>query len=314
MAFGRKRSYAPSYGRSTRRRLSGYRKKVGYRKYVRKASSTVYQRKPTRFTYSRAANRLNVAVARSIRGMAESKVIALREQEWIQPQAVAGGGAISAVKWVTGQTPVVSMSGYNPVGGFLATQGDGKANRDGQFIWLKGTTANLTIQMDHSAITGRPGPTSFRVMVFKAKRALSPQGTSLDPGNSLFLTNAGDNIGDAVSGANQMGPMDIMLQPVNTNNWYTICDKKFNLAHTQTVPGDNEGLRRNMPSYKNIRLNLKHNTKARYNLDSNEPTDYNYRYAIAIHAYYPNQQPTTPADLPLGWSASLRGTTTFNDV
>jgi len=310
---GKRRYGGTSYSRP-KRRTSGYRKKVGYRKYVRKASSTVYQRKPARFAYSRTANRLNVAVARSIRGMAESKVIALREQEWIQPQAVLGGGAISSVKWVTGQTPVTSMSGYNPVGGFLANQGDGKANRDGQFIWLKGTTANLTIQMDHTAVSGRPGPTSFRVMVFKAKRALNPSGTSLEPGSSLFLTNAGDNIGDGVSGANAMGPMDMMLQPVNTNNWYTICDKKFNLAHTQTVPGENEGLRRNMPSYKNIRLSLKHQTKARYDLGSNEPTDYNYRFAIAIYAFYPNQSPTITADLPLGWSASLRGTTTFNDV
>jgi len=65
-----------------------------------------------------------------------------------------------------------------------------------------------------------------------------------------------------------------------------------------------------------MRLRLPHNAKARIPVSaSNEPINYDYRFAVAIYAYYPNQNPVIfPTDAPLSWSASIRGTTSFNDV
>lgn len=304
--FGKRRrsTYgAPRYGR----------KKLKTRRYAKKAYAK--SKKPARFRYSRAANRLNTAVARTIRGMAESKVIPFRNQEWVQPQQTPGLGAISAVKFVAGQTPVSAWPSYTATGGFNAPQGDTKNNRDGQFIWLKGSTVNLTVNMDHSTLIGRPGAISFRVIMFKSKRAMDPTGTSQNPDSVLFLTNNGGSFGDGTAAPNNMNPLDMMLQPPNTNSFHILSDRKFSLAHTQLSPEDPQALRRNLPSYKNLRYNLRHQTKARIPMGgTDEPVDYNYRFGFAVFAYYPNQEPDTQADTPLGYSVSLRGTTIFNDV
>lgn len=319
MAYGRKRSYAPSYGRSTRRRLStGYRKKAGYRKYIRKASSRISSR-PARFGFSKRANRINTMVAQSIRGMAESKVLAWRQVDYAQPVQTVTGVGISAVKFVGGQSPVGGFAAYTPVGGFQTAQGDTKADRSGQFIWLKNSVVNLTVQMDNEVPLGeRSGPVTFRVIVFKLKRALSPAGVTVSPDNNLFLTNAGNNIGDATASPNNMNPMDMMLQPINTNSFQVICDRKFNLCHTQesasNASNNNFTVQANQKSYKTMKFNLRANTKARYAAGISEPVDYDYRTGFAIYASYPNDLPLTQGDLPIRWSASIRGTTVFNDV
>jgi len=288
-------------------------RKIGYRKYAGKAAS--YRRKPARFGFSRRANRFNTAVARSIRGMAESKIIALRQQDWSQPADTVSAPGISTVKYITGDGPVNGYTGYIPVEGFRAPQGDGKNNCDGQFVWLKHTTAALTIQMDHLASIGIGSAVKFRVLVFKAKRALNPLGVTTSPDTNLFLTNAGNNQGD--SSATGMNVMDMMLQPKNTNSFYFLKDTQFTLQHPQEfAQAGNDGIAQtNFPSNKTLRLRFNHNTKARYQLGGNDsPVDYDYRFAVAIYAFYPNQAPTSTQDVPRTWSASFRGTTSFNDV
>lgn len=318
-----KRSYAPKYGRRTRRRFtgrfSGYRSKVGYRKYIRKASGRTITSRPGRFQFSRRANRFNTAVAKSIRGMAESKVIAWRQIDYAQPVNTPTALGVSAVKFVAGDGALPSFGGYTPVGGFATSQGNTKADRDGQFVWLKGSTVNLTIQLDNQVpVADRAGPITFRVIVFKLKRALNPAGVSISPDNQLFLTNAGNNFGDSTAAPNNMGVMDMMLQPINTNSFSIICDRKFNLCHTQesasNAATNNFSVQTNMKSYKNMRLNLRANAKTRYQAGQSDPQDYDYRTGFAIYACYPNDAPQSSADIPATWSASIRGTTTFNDV
>ncbi len=312
-----KRKYGGTSYANKKRRVSGYRRKIGYRKYVRKAYG-YRSAKPARFRFSRRANRLNTAVARTIRGMAETKIIALRQQDWTQPAATPTAPGVSTVKFITGTGAVTGYTGYNPVNGFAAPQGDGKNNRDGQFIWLKHTTAALTIQMDHleNVVSQRPAATKFRVIVFKAKRALNPLGLTTSPDTNLFLQNNGNNQGDSSTAVNAMNVMDMMLQPINTNSFLVLKDTQFTLQHTTDNSAANSAaIQTNFPSNKTMRLRLNHNTKARIPLNStDEPIDYDYRFAVAIYAFYPNQNPTTAVDTPLAWSASIRGTTGFNDV
>lgn len=308
-----KRSYAPSYGRRVRRRFAtAHRRKVGYRRYVRKASS-IKQARPTRFGASRANLRLNMAVARTIRGMAETKLIALRNSPWQQPIQSPTGRGLAQVQFVTGTTPVPQYLNYLPVGGFDCPQGDGKANRDGQFIYLKKTSVCLTVQMDHQPIAAPAGLSSeisFRVICFKQKRANSPANQTLSPDTQLFLTNSGNNFGDSTPAPANMDPNDMLCQPINTNNFSVISDKKFTLSHTT----DSEAVQK-YRSYKLLRYDLNHNIKARIPLgQTDEPQNYNYRFLFAIYAYYPQLNPTVLADVPLSWSAGIRGTTTFNDV
>jgi len=312
MAFKRKRSYAPKYGRRTR-------SKVGYRKYVRKASSRTITSRPGRFKFSRRANRFNTAVAKSIRGMAESKVIAWQQVDWSQPVNSPTALGVSAVKFVAGSSTLPSFGGYTPVGGFQTDQGNTKADRDGQFVWLKNSTVNLTIQLDNEVPIGnRAGPITFRVVVFKLKRALNPAGVSISPDYQLFLTNGGNNFGDTTASPNNMGVMDMMLQPINTNSFSVICDRKFNLCHTQenasNGSANNFSVQNNMKSYKNMRFNLRHDSKTRYQAGRSDPQDYDYRFGFAIYAMYPNDAPQSSTDIPSTWSASIRGTTSFNDV
>ncbi len=319
MPLGRKRSYAPSYGRRVRRRIGYARKKVGYRKYVRKASSRIYA-KPSRFAFSRRANRLNTMVAKSIRGMAETKVIPWRQVDWAQPGQAGTGSGIAAVKFVAGTQPLAQFGTYLPVGGFNTNQGPTKNDRDGQFIWLKHSTVKLTIQLDNEVAIGiRAGPITFRVICFKLKRALSPAGITQVPDNTLFLKNDGNNFGDATPSPGNMTAMDLMLQPINTNNYQVISDRKFNLCHTQenasNAQTNNFAVQNNQKSYKTMTYTLNCNTKARVPAGTDtEPVDFDYRYAWAIYACYPNDPVTSQGDLPTTWSASIRGTTGFNDV
>lgn len=306
-----KRSFAPKYGRRVRRRVTPVRRKAGYRKYIRKAATTTTSR-PQRLNYSRRAVSLNNMVANSIRGMAETKIIPLRNTAWSQPDTTATGVGIAQVKFVCGATPIATgYTNYTPVGGFAAPQGDGKNNRDGQFIYLKGTSVALTVNMDHvPEPTGISSCISFRVICFKAKRALAPTGQTLNPDTNMFLTNGGANFGDASPAPGNMDSNDILTQPINTNNFAVISDRKFTLSHTT----DQEAVQK-YPSFKLLRYNLNHSVKARIPLNStDEPVDYNYRFGFAIYAYYPQQLAVSAADTPLSWSAGIRGTTSFCDV
>ncbi|AXQ66051.1 MAG: putative capsid protein [Cressdnaviricota sp.] len=288
---------------------NGRRRRFGARRFMGKASRTIRQRKPARFAPSRSTYRLNTAVARTIRSMAETKIIPFREQEWSQPAATPTGVGIAAVKFVSGATSVTQYPNYLPVSGFNASQGDTKNSRDGQFCYLKGSSVALTIQMDHEPTPGTTSCISFRVICFKQRRYASPAGSTMSPETNLFLTNAGSNFGDGSAAPNNMTPMDILLQPCNTNNYQIISDRKFVLSHTS-----DESAVQKYNSYKVLRYKLNHNTKARYLTTTNEPVDYNYRFLWAVYAYYPQQAPASGADMPLTWSASIRGTTGFNDL
>jgi len=315
MVFKRKRT---SFSYGARKSARSYRRrKVGYRKYVRKAATT---RRPARFAFSRRSNRLNRVVAKTIRGMAETKIIPMRQSDWIQPGSTATGKGISTVKFVTGSTAVSQFGTYLPQGGFAAPQGDGKGNRDGQFIWLKGTTVHLSIQLDYVTTGARPGPITFRVICFKLKRALSPAGVTVSPDNNLFLRNDGSNQGDSTAAPADMDQMDMMLQPINTNSFYVISDRKFNLCHTQNLSAAGAGqaasaIQSNLKDHKTLTYRLKHETKARINVgQTDEPVDYDYRFMFAIYAFWPNAAAQAAADRPTAWSASIRGTTGFLDV
>jgi len=115
-----------------------------------------------------------------------------------------------------------------------------------------------------------------------------------------------------------MNAMDMMLQPINTNSFTIACDKKFTLQHPSDQDGTNplgSPVQTNLKSIKNLRLRLTHNTKARIPIGStDEPIDYNYRYAMVVYASWANQAATTQTDLPISYSVSVRGTTGFNDV
>ncbi len=306
----------PGYKRprsgAIRRNVPFRRRKVGARRYIGKATRTIRQRKPSRFGPSRSTYRLNTAIASTIRSMAETKIIALRNSPWVQPINTPTGVGLSAVKFVLGSTAVPQYGAYLPSGGFNAPQGDTKNNRDGQFIYLKGSTVNIQISMDHQPVAGPAGLSScisFRAICFKQRRYASPANQTLTPDTNLFLTNAGDNFGDSSAAPANMDPNDMLLQPLNTNNFQIISDKKFTLSHTT----DSEAVQK-YKSFKVLRYKLNHNCKARYQTTTDEPIDYNFRYCFAIYAYYPQQLPVSPADTPLSWSAGIRGTTTFNDL
>jgi hypothetical protein len=290
------------------------RTKFGYRKFAGKASS-VRTRKPARFGFSRRAYRLNTAVARTIRGMAETKIIPFRQNDFSQP--TEGPTGIGMIKYITGATALpVQYDGYTAVQGFQAPQGDGKNNRDGQFIFLKHSTVALTVQMDSLIPAGvNPSAVRFRVIVFKNKRAMDPAGATMSPNTSLFLQNNGNNMGDATTGVGAMNNMDMMLQPLNTNNFTILKDTQFTLQHsvdnlTQTAQTTPTPIAQTKyPSCKVMRLRFNHNTKARIPLNAtDEPVDYNYRFAVAVYAFWPNGNATVATDTPLTWSASIRGT------
>lgn len=267
-------------------------------------SAKVAKRTPARFAYSKKTYRKNTTIAKTLSKFSERKLKALRPLDEAQPFAIQVGAQAFYYSWNTGVNAPAAWSGFQPVGGFDYTQGSDNNGRDGRYMFLDHTTANMSIHMNGVGVNYPP--TQFRVICFKARRATTPAGISYAPTKTLFLKSGGDVTGHEVAGFNGN---DISLLPLNKRDWIILKDSRFTLQNYNfQASSETASFQGKYPSFKQMRMNFNHKIKTSFENEQDEPLDFDFHYGVIIYAMSVGRDQKADA-----WEVNLRGTTSAFD-
>jgi len=259
---------------------------------------------PTRFRYSKRRYRKNVGIVNQTAKFSERKLSPWINLNEAAPSAIQTGAQAYYYAFTGGSVSPPAWTGFNALAGFAYKEGTASNERVGKYMFLDHTTLNMSVHMNQSS-QNQP-PTQFRVIVFKARRAMTPAGFTNDPGKTMFLNPAGGEIGHLV---NNVNGNDLMLLPTNKRKFIIVQDRKFTLqAPMAQSTGETASFQGKYPTYKQMRIMLNHKAKTAFQNTSNEPQDYDFYYGVLIYAS--NVARDIRADQ---WEVNLRGTTSAFD-
>ncbi len=284
-------------------------------------------RRQARFNVSSSQYRINRAISKAMSRMSETKLLATSNINATAtngtPTAVISSGSpaiaqVTAWRGVLASVPANWDTGLNNLGGIFTTAGLEGNQHVGNYIYFKKT--HMTFQIDMTFTTAAAPPIQFRLIVCKARQAVTPAGTTEYPQNTLFLKSDGSPTGHAGVAPVEMNSFEIMNQPLNRRDWVVMKDQRFTLSHpmrSMPVPGPSAtdpigftpvGYSGKYPNRKNFTLNLPHYAKTRLSKDGH-PTNYDSRYLVYIYATSIGAASAAPDQ----WTVSSRGTTSFTD-
>lgn len=268
-----------------RKKTYAKKKPLVRRRYVRRRTAKAL---PARFPSNKKTYLQTRAVSSVIKNISETKIQALTPQNAIIPKAVeaTGTGPCYFTAYTLGTAPSgwngpTGSGAFNDLNGFTWPLGNGPAERNGQYMYLKRTTVNLRVAMKPQS---RHGPVKFRLVVFKELRNRYNTTANGNPCDDLFIDQSGQ-----VRGVNQSAPvaqrvMDFNTWLVNKRNYRVVKDFKFILQNESlSALGSTDPFNQNQhyPVEKNIRLSLGHYQKAKFDAGST-PTDQMYRYGMFL--------------------------------
>lgn len=294
------------YGAALKKAIKAKAKKTPMTKKSSKPGGLV------RFSPSRKTYYKNKMVKNLLNTFGETKLLGVQPVTQANPQVIQAGALGYKYISVLGSGVPPTWTGVDhSLGSIEFAKGIDSRNRIGDYLFLKRT--NLTFRIECTPGINDPYPTQFRVIVFKSRRAFQPAGTGSNPSLSLFLKENGDPFGHSTGGITSF---DLMTQPLNKRGWYIISDKMFHLQPpntiTQAVPVPGQDTFLTVASKyafsKQWRMNLRHEIRTKYENALNQPTDYDFRYCVAIYAHAHNRQ----ADANK-WDITIRGTTSATD-
>lgn len=288
-----------------------------------------------RFNVSKSQYSINKKISNAMSRMSETKLLVCTKINRNAPNGLpspvisTGTPAVAEVtawRGVLGSIPSNWDGGLNDLAGIFTTEGTGEHAHIGKYIYLKKTTYSFQLDMTFGD-AARP-PIQFRLIVAKARQAVTPAGTTEYPQDTLFLDSGGPAVGHATTVPNpaggtmpSMGPFECMNQPLNKRDWMILRDQRFTLSQpyrqNYTTVSDPKGdyvvptavgYSGKYPCRKNFVLNLPHNAKTRLSKDGH-PQNYDCRYLIYLYA----TSVGTAGIEPTGWTVSARGTTSFTD-
>ena len=284
--------------RKRARVASGPRRPYAVRKYVRI---------PARLRYSRSTFRRSSALTRALKTVTETKLrgfVELNEEASTPTQL---GSQAYSWNGVTGvSAPTTWGGGWTPLEGFNYPQGAGNNQRVGRYMYLDHSTMRWRVDMNSSERLTMP--TQFRMIIFKARRAVIPTGVSYDPDETLFLNEFGSPFGATQSGV--IGN-DLMMSPTNKRDWMILKDTKFTLqAPLRDGQTNSAAMGTKYPAYKEINCKLYHKYKAAFQASggNDEPTDYDYHFGFVIYS-----NPIGRDGEAGSWEVNMRGTTCAQD-
>lgn len=289
-----------AYYRRTTRTTRPVRKTLGKKKtYSRKykPSSTI-----PRFNFSRKRYSINKRIAHQMSKMAETNLSAMTRVDEQAPSAIQLGALATQVGFVVGGIPA-GWTGFNDLQGMAITQGVQAGQRIGDYVYMK--KSHMTLEIDMKKMTDDATmPCEFRCIVFKARRAAYPAGTTKDPATSLFLDETGNDFGHASSGFNGT---DLLRQPLNKRLYTIKHDYKFMLSNPlDTV---NQGSTSSYyPVFKRFQFNLPYWKKCHFESTSS-PEDLDFHWSVMIYARSLDKD--TKAD---NYEVNIRGNTQWNDM
>lgn len=208
--------------------------------------------------------------------------------------------------------------------GISIEQGVEHNQRVGDYVYLKKSHATFQIQMVPTQ-AAEHGLIQFRVLVVKAREAVTPAGLSFSPQSSLFIMNSGTAVGylsvDSGSPPNNIEAMNefqIQNMPINKRNWVVFKDQRFILSAPDTIQADPDGTNNlyfssKYPCRRTFSVNMNHFKKTKYQevdgANKNFPLNYDPKYLVFIFA-----QPVGNDQRPAGnWNVHMTGTTSYTD-
>ncbi len=237
-----------------------------------------------------------------------------------------GGSAQPGFYWgaCLSNRPTSWDTNIRQINGISVEQGTEHNQRIGDYIWLKKTHCTFQLDMVPTQ-NANHGLIQFRLLVVKAREAVTPAGLVYAPQASLFIQNSGQSNGylSVASGTppNNVTPMNefqVQNMPINKRNWVVFRDQRFVLSSPQTVANEPAGVNdlyfsSKYPTRKNFVLNLNHFKKTKYQeiagVNQNYPLNYDPKYLVMIFA-----QPIGSNTRPAGnWQVNMTGVTSYTD-
>lgn len=307
MAFKRSRQPTSRYTRSTKRgryaapgRTKGVRRRRAYGRYATRPSRFRVRSKSSYRRTQRAASLISLVGENKFAGYNSVDISGSLGTQSASPQNKPGGTQpLSYVFFNTGGPMQSSQNPtqWNNMDLFRFTQGDGKTQRDGDYLYIKHAFVKLNITALGGVNTGTAGagvnqglnaPILYRLIVCKANRKNQPLGVSYPVNDTLFLNPENSEFGPAGTSAS-LSPYLYMNAPINTRKWLTYMDRKFVLSPSgvdfndqSTGSSINTAMGR-YPSYKNVHFKCPVNKKVHFDTDS-RPDSIDTQWLVILQA------------------------------
>jgi len=315
----KKRKYTPRRG-----------KKGRTRQVRRRRLPVAFRRKSTfRSAQMNAAKVLSLVGENKYQGY-NSKNASASETLTSKPK-YGGTQPLSYVYFNAGQAfnPTNQGLHWQPMDVYKYTQGDTKTTRDGDFLFIKGTSCTINIQMLGVANSGTAGAgvnqglnvaVLFRFMVLKGNRKNNPLGITPSCLNELFLDNENTRFG---TNDTTHSPFEYMWSPLNKRQWRVIKDTKFILEppavdfNDQSTASSIQITTGKHPSHKNFKMWLPCNRKVHFDAND-EPDNFDTQTMFILQAVSTGFNLATSSNpslisLPRNYAVNVLATTTALD-
>jgi len=330
--YSRKRARSANvsarFKKKTRRTYRG--KKATKRQVRRRRLPVAFRRRSTfRSAQMNAAKVLSLVGENKYQGYNSKNASAA---ETLTPKPKHGGTQpMSYVYFNAGQAfnPVNQGIHWQEMDVYKYPQGDTKTTRDGDFLFIKGTSCTINIQMLGGANSGTAGagvnqglntPVLFRFMVLKGNRKNNPLGITPSCLKELFLDNENARFGTDDSARS---PFEYMNAPLNKRQWNVIKDTKFILEppavdfNDQSTASSIQTATGKHPSHKNFKMFLPCNKKVHFDAND-EPDNFDTQTMFILQAVSTGFNLATSSNpglisLPRNYAVNVLATTTALD-
>lgn len=230
--------------------------------------------------------------------------------------------------------PLASIQGtnqWNSMDMFRYTVGDSSTQRDGNYLFIKGSTLKFQIQTLGAPNTGTAGgginqglnnPIDFRIMIVKGNRKNSSLGTVPVLNETLFLDTQNGEFGPSGTAAS---PYLYFNAPINTRRWLTYKDMKCTLQpaavdfNDQSAGSSINTSTGRFPSKKEFSIRLPVNKKVHFDSSTNRPDSIDTQWMVVIQAIssgytLANSSDWSQIGAPRNFKVQALGTTSALDV
>jgi hypothetical protein len=302
-----------------------------------KGKRVAYRRRPrlARTNFNKKRVTTNAKIYKALRNYGETKLRPLvnispldAEGSGLCENRVLGNHSEPGFYWAgcLSNRPAAWDPKIRELNGISIAQGNNHQQRDGDYVWLKKSHATFQVEMIPTQ-SANHGLIQFRLLVVKAREAVTPAGLVYTPQSSLFIQNSGTangylsvQSGTAPDDITPMNEFQIQNMPINKRNWVVFKDQRFTLSQPDTIqPDAPTGVNQlyfssKYPCRKNFTINMNHFKKCKYQdttgVNEDYPMNYDPKYLVIIFA-----QPVGNAVRPAGnWTVHMTGTTSFTDV
>lgn len=246
---------------------------------------------------------INRLITKQLKNVVETKVhgmITFTEQ--VPNSPVVGAQGQVAYFCIGDSAPSAWTGTWNALGSIPDTVGTGSQHRISDYVFLKKSTLNMSIDMNTDTQQGTPyAPWEFRVICGKVNRKYSPAGITPNPNTDLLLSPSGAGRGFGTSG---VAAPNLMMSPTNRRDFTILSDRRFVMESPHSTQANSTGV---YPATRTMQFSLPHWKKVHFD-NSGNITNYDPQYFVIVYA-----RPVGHDGSASRWEVNAQGSTTYND-